>query len=586
MSLRFRPGAPMLALVLVAAAAPSASGQSAQQPPAQQPAQQQPAPPAQEPVQTPPATAPTAIGLDPTGPVRPLSVQEAVDLALEQNLGLQIERLNPQLQQQNTAAVLSNYMPRVAFGAFTQSQDQPPSSFLSGADDIISTDNIGFTTSISKLFSWGTEAQISFDSGRQRTNNQFSSFQPLLSGNLDIVVTQPLLRNFRFDPVKQQLFVSRANQQIADVELRRLIAVTERNVRNAYWEYVYAINALEVARQSLELAQRSLRDTRSRVEIGTLAPIDIVQAESEVASREEAVILAEAAIGQAEDRLRALIFDPKAPEFWDMRLQPTDVAPFVAQDVDVRAAIDRALKERTDLEAARRRLDITNYNVDYYRNQTLPDLNVQLNYNTTGIGGTQLIRDPNSPQFPPPVIGEVRRSLGDVYSDIFGNQFPTWRLSLNVSYPIGTSAADANLARTRLEQLQSRTALRELEMQVATEVRDAARQLVANAKRVDATRAARVLAERRLEAEEKKFAAGMSTSFEVFQAQRDLSQARSNELRAILDYNQSLVNFETVQVAPGAGGASFTPQLGGAIGISAGTGGGTAPTGTGGGQQP
>jgi len=577
MSLRFRPGALMLALVLVAAAAPSASGQSAQQPPAQTPAQE-PAPPAQEPVQTPPATTPSAIGLDPTGPVRPLSVQEAINLALEQNLGLQIERLNPQLQQQNTAAVLANYMPQVAFGAFTQSQDQPPSSFLSGGDEIIATDNIGFNTSIRKLFAWGTDATVSFDSGRQRTNNQFSSFQPLLSGNLDIAVTQPLLRNFRFDPVKQQLFVSRANQQIADVDLRRLIAVTERNVRNAYWEYVYAINALEVARQSLELAQRSLRDTRSRVEIGTLAPIDIVQAESEVASREEAVILAEAAIGQAEDRLRALIFDPKAPEFWDMRLQPTDVAPFVAQDVDVRAAIDRALKERTDLEAARRRLDITNYNVDYYRNQTLPGLNLQFDYNTTGIGGTQLIRDPNSPQFPPPVIGEVRRSLGDVYSDIFGNNFPTWRLSLNVSYPIGTSSADANLARTRLEQVQSRTALRELELQVATEVRDAARQLVANAKRVEATRAARVLAERRLEAEEKKFAAGMSTSFEVFQAQRDLSQARSNELRAILDYNQSQVNFETVQVAPGAGGASFSPQLGGAIG-----GGGTGTTATGGG---
>ncbi|HEX7087241.1 MAG TPA: TolC family protein [Vicinamibacterales bacterium] len=576
MSLRFRPGALMLALVLVAAAAPSASGQSAQQPPAQPPAQE-PAPPAQEPVQTPPTTTPSAIGLDPTGPVRPLSVQEAVNLALEQNLGVQIERLNPQLQQQNTAAVLSNYMPQVTFGAFTQSQDQPPSSFLSGGDEIISTDNIGFNTSITKLFSWGTEATVSFDSGRQRTNNQFSSFQPLLSGNLDVVVRQPLLRNFRFDPVKQQLFVSRANQQIADVDLRRLIAVTERNVRNAYWEYVYAINALEVARQSLELAQRSLRDTRSRVEIGTLAPIDIVQAESEVASREEAVILAEAAIGQAEDRLRALIFDPKSPEFWDMRLQPTDTAPFVAQDVDVKAAIDRALKERTDLEAARRRLDITNYNVDYYKNQTLPGLNLQFDYNTTGIGGTQLIRDPDSPQFPPPIIGEVRRSIGDVYSDIFGNNFPTWRLSLNVSYPIGTSTADANLARTRLEQVQSRTALRELELQVATEVRDAARQLVANAKRVEATRAARVLAERRLEAEEKKFAAGMSTSFEVFQAQRDLSQARSNELRAILDYNQSQVNFETVQVAPGGGGASFSPQLGGAIG------GGTGTTGTGGG---
>ena len=569
MSLRFRAGAcPLLALVLVAAASPSASGQSAQ-----------------EPVQTPPAqTAPSAIGLDPTGPVRPLSADEAVALALEQNLGLQIERFNPQLQQLNTSAVLSNYLPQVAFGAFTQSQDQPPSSFLSGGDEIIATDNIGFNTSVTKLFSWGTEATVQFDSGRQRTNNQFSSFQPLLSGNLDLIVTQPLLRNFRFDPIKQQLFVSRMNQQIADVDLRQLVAVTERNVRNAYWEYVYSINALEVARQSLELAQRSLRDTRSRVEIGTLAPIDIVQAESEVASREEAVILAEAAIGQAEDRLRALIFDPKAPEFWDMRLQPTDVAPFVVQQVDVRAAVDRALKERTDLEAARSRLQITDYNVNYFRNQTLPGLDLRFDYNTTGIGGTQLIRDQSSPQFPPPVVGEVRRSLGDVYSDIFGNQFPTWRLSLNVSYPIGTSSADANLAQTRLEQTQSRTALRELELQVSTEVRDAARQLVANAKRVEATRAARVLAERRLEAEEKKFAAGMSTSFEVFQAQRDLSQARANELRAVLDYNQSQVNFETVQVAPGGGGASFTPQLGGAIGgvgAGAGVGGGAAAGGGG-----
>ena len=327
-----------------------------------------------------------------------------------------------------------------------------------------------------------------------------------------------------------------------------------------------------------------MRNTRSRVEIGTLAPIDIVQAESEVASREEAVILSEAAIGQAEDRLRSLIYDPKTPGFFDIRLEPTTMAPFAVQEVDVTAAVERALKERTDLIARRKSLEITDYNVKYFKNQTLPGLDLRFDYNSTGLGGTQLIRDPNSDLFPPPVIGEINRSYGDVVSDIFSNQFPTWRLALNVSYPIGNSNADASLARTRLEKTQSETGLRQLELTIATQVRDSGRQLVANAKRVDATRAARVLADRRLEAEEKKFAAGMSTSFEVFQAQRDLAQARANELRAVLDYNQSQVDFETIQIAPtggvstfAVGGASQGTAVQGAVGAAT-AGIGTGPT--------
>jgi len=369
------------------------------------------------------------------------------------------------------------------------------------------------------------------------------------------------------------LFASRKNREIADVDLRESVALTTRTVKNTYWDYVYSINALKVARQTLDLAQESLRNTRSRVEIGTLAPIDVVQAESEVASREEAVILAEASIGQSEDQLRSLIFDPKTPGFFDMRLEPTDVPQLIVQEVDVTAAVSRAMKERTDLITTRKRLEVTDYNVKFFKNQTLPGLDARFDYNSTGLGGTQLIRDPDSPLFPPPVIGEVVRSYGDVLGNVFSSDFPTWRVSLNVTYPIGTSNADASLARTRIEKTQSETSLRQLELNVATQVRDSGRQLVANSKRVEATSAARVLAERRLEAEEKKFAAGMSTSFEVFQAQRDLAQARSTALRAVLDYAQSQVDFETVQIAPVGGGGSFavgTGVIGTAVGGAAG----------------
>ncbi len=563
------PGARLAAAcsVLLLASA-SAFAQPAQSPPAQSPPGQSP------PGQSPPAQLPSAQPAAPaaTGPVRPLSVNEAVALALEQNLGVQVERLNPQLQDLAIEQARTAWRPGFNAGVSAQSQDSPPSSFLSGASDKITSTSTGGNVGVSQLLPWGTSYAVSYDSNRFTTNNAFSSFNPQLGANLDFALVQPLLRGFRFDNARYQLAVSRKNREIADVDLQQTIALTERNVKSAYWDYKYALASLDVARQSFDLAAESLRNTRTRVEIGTLAPIDVIEAEAEVAQREEAVILAEASIGQTEDQLRSLIFDPNTPEFWNMRLEPTDPVPFQVQAVDVDAAIRRALAERTDLANSKKSIERTAYTERLYKDQTLPGVDVRLDYNSTGLGGTQLVRGEGA--FPPPVIGLVQRPYSDLLSDIFSSSFPTWRFSANVSYPIGQSTADASLARTRLETRQSVTNLRSLELQVVTQVRDAGRQLMANSKRVDSTRASRVLAERRLEAEEKKFAAGMSTSFLVFQAQRDLAQARNTELRAILDYTKSQVDYETVQVAPVGGGSGFTTSaaVGTAFGQSTGVG--------------
>jgi outer membrane protein len=527
--------------------------------------------------QAPPAPAQPVM----TGPTRQLTIDEAVRLALEQNLDIQVGRLTPQVRDYGIAVARTAWAPLFSAGAFGQTQDQPPSSFFSGAADVITTRNRGTELGVSQLLPWGMSYNVNWDSGRTSTNNIFSSFNPQLQSNFSAFVEQPLLRNFRIDDARYRVLVSQNTREIADVDLQQTIALTTRSVRNAYWDYKYALASLDVARQSLELAQESLRNTRSRVEIGTLAPIEIVQAEAEVARNEESVILAEAAIGQAEDRLRSLIFDPSTPEFWNIRIEPVDPVPFQVQSVDVDGAIRRALAERTDLIQTRKSLDRAGIDERYFRNQTLPDVNVQVTYNATGIAGTELVRDPANP-FAPPTPG-LSRPYSDLLGDVFGAAFPMWRFGVNVTYPIGTSTAEASLAQTRLETRQAHLQLRNRELQVATEVRDAARQLMANAKRVDATRAARVLAERQLEAEEKKFSAGMSTSFQVFQFQRDLSEARNRELRAVLDYTQSQVDFETVQVAPVTGGGSFTSAVGGSFAVGAGTT-GTTGTGTGTGQ--
>jgi outer membrane protein TolC len=482
-----------------------------------------------------------------TGVVRQLTLDDAVRLALEQNLDIQVDRLNPQISDLDIAQARSAWTPTVSATLGTVGSDSPVNSFLVAAEGgATKTSDRRFTTGLgySQLFPWGGNATFNWDSYRATSNSLFTNFNPTLRSNVAFDYTQPLFRNREIDGSRQQLLVSRKNREISDVQFRQTVVTTTRNVKNAYWDLAYARASLAVSQQSLELAQRSLRNTRSQVEIGTMAPIDIVQADAEVANREEAVVVAEASIGQAEDRLKSLVLDPATPDYWNIRLELVNINPYQVQAIDVDSAVRAALDKRTDLQQARKTLESSDINIKYARNQTLPDVNLQVNYGLTGLGGTEFVRGPG---FPGPVLNELNRGFGSVLGDLFTNDFPNWTVSVTVGYPIGVANEEANLARARLQYSQSQVQLKNIELQVVTQVRDAARQVNSNAKRIDTTRVSRQLNERRLEAEEKKFTAGTSTSFFVFQAQRDLAEARNNELRALLDYNKSLVDFETVQ---------------------------------------
>ena len=487
--------------------------------------------------------------------VRRISMDDALALALENNLDLQVSRINPQVQDLSVGLARTGYTPTFRSTVDFNDQTQPPASFLSGNESQLVGNNAGFDFGLGALTKWGGNYNVAFNNSRATTNNIFTNFNPQLNSNISLSYSQPLLRNFKIDGTRQQLLVSQKNREISDVQLEQAIALTSRNVKNAYYDLMYAIGNLAVQRQSLELAERSLKDNRARVEIGTMAPIDIVQAEAEVAQREESVIVAEAAISRSEDRLRTLVFNPSAPDFWQIRIEPTDAAQFQPIAVDTEGAVGNALQRRTDLVASRKQLESNDVNIRYFKNQTMPDVNASLTYFSQAIGGTAFLRGPG---FPGPIIGEAAKSYGSTLKTMFAGDFPTWTVAMQVSYPIGYSNAEASLARARLQDQQSRKQLQSQELQVAAQIRDYARQVQTNAKRVEATRASRTLAERRLEAEEKKFQAGMTTSFLVFQAQRDLNQARNNELQALLDYNKSVVDYQTAQEAPLTGSVGAT----------------------------
>jgi outer membrane protein TolC len=482
---------------------------------------------------------------------RPLSVDDAVALALEQNLGLRIERVNPQVQDVAVAQARSLWAPQVTSTLSRNSANIPNTSLLAGTQERVTRAQLVASAGLDELLPWGGSYSVTWNNFRTTTSDPSNLFNPNLQAQLQASYVQPLLRDFTIDAARQQLEIGRIARETADVGLRAAIVQTARSVRNAYWDLAFAIDNLDAQRQSLELAERQLQDNQRRVQIGTMAPIDVVDAEAEVARNEEAVIVAEAAIAAAQDRLRALIFDPAMPDFWNVAIVPTDAAPYQVQAIDVDTAVQRALAGRTDLEQARQGLARSDVALRYYRNQALPEINAQINYSAIGVGGAQLERidlfQPGSGLSRDVV---ARRSYGAALADVLQSSYPTWTFSVSVGYPLGTSTDEANLARERLLRSQAETQLRNQELQIAAEVREAARQVETNRKRVDSTRAARELAERRLDAAQKKFAAGIETGFFVFQAQRDLAQARTGEVRAISDYNKSLVDFEAVQEVP------------------------------------
>jgi len=311
-----------------------------------------------------------------------------------------------------------------------------------------------------------------------------------------------------------------------------------------------------VAQQALDLANESLRNTRSRVEIGTTPPIDVTEAQAEVANREEAVIVAEAQIETAQDALRTLIYDPQSADFWTIHIETADAPNFTPIPVDTDAAVRTALEKRTDLSQSRKSLEANDLNIKYLKNQTLPDVRAQLDYGLTGVGGTFVPRNIFGTDGGTPTQSD--RGYISVLGDLVSNAYPRWTAQVNIAYPIGHSQQEASLAQARLQYNQNMTQLKNQQLQVVTQVRESARQVVTNQKRVETTRAAREFARSRLDAEQRKFAAGTSTNFLVFQAQRDLAQAANNELRAILDYQKSLIDLETVQQVPLTGGGTAT----------------------------
>lgn len=482
-----------------------------------------------------------------------VTADEAVRMALENNLGVKADRLGPQVETYNVASAKAAYGFNYVSQTFTNSSSNRSGNFLSAGT--LTSESLRTNNGIQQLVPWGGgRYSVGLDALRRESNDPQDSYAPALNATFAGTYVQPLLRGFAIDQNRQNVIVSQKRLESSDIQLRQQLTLTSRNVRYAYFDLVNAIGAYEVAQKSLELAQTLFKNNQRRVEVGTMAPIDIVQAEAEVASTEEQVIVTEGQIRSAEDRLRVLLLNPSQPDYWTTRLEPAERPTLTPQAIDVEAAIKNALQNRTDLLVARKGLEITDANQRFLKNQKLPAIDLTAAYSAIGYGGTERLFDRSTGVFPPPIAETSVRSFGQSLRQAFASDFKTWSLTFNVNYPLGTSQADASLAAARIQQEQQQTDLRDLELVIVQQVRDAGRQVATSLKRVETTQKARQLAEQNLQAQEKRLAVGIGDTFQMFQSQRDLTRQLNNELAAIIAYNRALINFEAVQTVPSGGG--------------------------------
>jgi outer membrane protein TolC len=504
----------------------------------------------QVPPQAPLELAPYVVGearppVAPGGAVIEMTLQQAIDRALENNLGIQSARLTPLMQDYSLDAARAAFTPSLSLSSTYRNSTNQSTSQLDGGQRTIN-ESMSFNTSFNQPIPWyGGRFTTSFNNSRSETNSAFSTRNPSYSSTLSFNYTQPLLSGRRTDSQRTALETQQIQRDITDIQLESEIRNLTDQVRVAYWNLKAQIEQIEIQRRNLAQAEQLLQNNEIRVQLGTLAEIEVFQAEAQVASAQQSLLNAEITWRNQELSFKQLLVAGTADPLMAQTIVPTELPNVALQpQVDIDFAVERALRERTDIQQQRQQRAISQLNLAVTRESRLPDLSLSAGYSLQGVGGNLFERDQLGGD---PVLVE-ESGYSDVFRSFADFDAPTWNVGLNFSYPLGTNAGKANYERAQLQLRQSDLALQQQELAIATEVTNAGLAVENTFLQLEAARRSREAAERALEAELTRFNVGVSTNFQVVQTQNSLTSARQSELRAIVNYVNAIEEFERVQV--------------------------------------
>jgi len=472
-----------------------------------------------------------------------LSLEACIIKALSNNYDLAVQVMTPETADIAVSMAGEKFIPTLAFAYSRRDTAQASYSFLEASDQVTQLrDNT--SVQINQQLPFGGSLGLTLSGAKTDTNSRFQMINPRFETQLNFSFSQPLLRDFGLDMSRREILIAQNNLRIAEEDFAQFVQGLVYRVEEAYWNLVYAIDYLDVRRQSLKLAEELLDKNRRSVEIGTLAPIDVLNAQADVASREADVLDAQVLVKNYEDVLRAVI--NLAADAAGLRILPSDRPIFEEASVDLDEALTTALANSPELSSSRIDIRTKELNLTYARNQLLPGLDLTAQYWSPGVSGTQILYEGGNPLFGG-VIGTIPGDVTEAMKDTFNFRYRNWSVGLTLSLPLNAVFSRAAAAQAKVALDQSQALLKSREQQLDIEVRSAVRAVQTNFMRVQAYKAARELAQKRLEAEEEKLRVGLTTNYFVLQYQRDLADRQTLELRALIDYNLSLAKLAQVK---------------------------------------
>ena len=516
------------------------------------------------------------VGVD-MGQQRQLSVREAIEMALANNKDIEVARENVRGAEFDLKAARGVYDPHFLTNSYYEHTDTPAASFLSGTTTgAVTQSGLFSTTSVQGLTPKGGGGyRVDFVNNRITTNNLFAALNPQYPTSLTFSYTQPIIKGREFDQNRRQIEIAKKNVSLTDAQFRQRAIETITTVQRAYWDLVYALRNLKIQQDAVRDARAQLEHNKRLVAEGMLAPIDVVAAEAQVSGFEQGVYSALDDVGRAENNLKNLVAENRDSPLWTSAIVPTDSVDLATPPVDLKDAMQVALKSRPELSSSDAAREINEIEQRFAREQTKPQVDLVASYGLVGLAGAlntapnplasssgqvtqrvnQLIGVVN-PTLPPTqqlaIIPTTTQSLpgflvggeGQSLANIAANRFRDVRVGVTINLPFHNTTAEAQLGRTLVDAERIKTQREQLEELIQVDVRNAVQSVTTAQARLRAAAAQRSASEQQYASEQRKLDAGQSTVFLVLERQTQLTTARGNELRAQTELNKALADLQ------------------------------------------
>ena len=476
----------------------------------------------------------------------PMTLEEAITLALKNNNNIDISRNDVQVAEFNLRGARGVYDPLLSSENYYESATTPTASAIGGAVNGAVTQTRFFGSAGVNGFSpiGGGTYTADFNSSRTSTSNTNSFLNPQYPAALVLTYTQPLFRNFRFDNNRRQIEIAKKTLGLTDAQFRQQAIEVIAQVEQAYWDLVFSLRNLSVQIDAVKQARTQLESNQRLVDKGVLAPIDVVAATTQITTFEQNVYTAQESVTRAENNLKTLMLPDRTSDVWSRAITPVSEVSLDTPKIGLEIALTEAIKNRPEIAQLETNAEINKIDERYYRNQTKPQIDLVGQYTSQGLAGAPTARsiDPDTglTVVPENLRGGYFTSLGNLLQQ----DYPTYRVGVTIGLPWGNTVAKANLGRTLVQANRIGNQRAQTEQIIEAEVRNSMQALKSGEARLASALATRQSAEQLYESEQRQFRAGTTTLYLVLQRQTELLAARSREMQAQTDLNKAISEFQ------------------------------------------